>query len=160
MTEAKQRLGEILSECVDKDSCLIYKGITPKGRLNRYPILCWNGKRYRGNRLVYLLANGSIDDGKFVCHSCDNTYCLNPKHLWLGTGKENMEDMVKKGRHGAKYKTHCIRGHEMTPENVRWQRARLYNKTLWQVCLKCQTINQRRAHLRRKLAKVNELKDN
>jgi hypothetical protein len=63
---------------------------------------------HRAHKVVYELANNVTlppisqyrpkRGDQLVLHSCDNPPCCNPKHLFLGTHKSNMEDMVKKGR--------------------------------------------------------------
>jgi len=50
------------------------------------------------HRFSWTLHFGEIPHGMYICHSCDNPPCVNPKHLWVGTQKENIGDMIKKGR--------------------------------------------------------------
>lgn len=78
-----------------KSKCWISKGYKlPAG----YIILYSNGKRKYAHRLSYELKFGEIPKGLYVCHKCDNPPCHRPSHLFLGTQKDNIADMVKKGR--------------------------------------------------------------
>lgn len=80
---------ELTSPCVE---CVSVSG-------NGYSTISLGGVHYAGHRLVYMLAYGPIPQGSVVRHKCDNTRCINPLHLELGTHTDNMRDSAERGTH-------------------------------------------------------------
>lgn len=76
------------------------------------------------HRIAYRIAKGPIPDGKVVMHACDNPRCVNPAHLSLGTHRENVADMIAKGRQVVSSErarlAECVRGHELGAFNRSW----------------------------------------
>lgn len=56
-----------------------------------------SGKTTQAHRYAYYVHIGNPSGG-VVMHTCDNPGCVNPDHLTLGSQKDNMDDMVQKGR--------------------------------------------------------------
>jgi len=62
------------------------------------------------HRLSYTESHGPIPKGGLVLHSCDNPSCVNPNHLRVGSHKDNVADMDKRGRrvsNTGKGEAHC-----------------------------------------------------
>lgn len=96
------RLDEILGRCTrNENGCLLWAGTLDRAG---YGIIAGdaedNWKQLRASHLVYEKFVAPIPDGQYVLHRCDNPPCVEPDHLWLGSKKENMLDMVQKGRGG------------------------------------------------------------
>lgn len=66
-----------------------------------YPILVIGGRigyHERVSRILLYLKHSITDSSLCACHTCDNPSCVNPEHLFWGTKKDNIKDMLRKGR--------------------------------------------------------------
>src|SRR6185503_243782 len=64
-------------------------------------------------RASYIAHYGSVPDGLWVLHRCNNKACVNPEHLYAGTHQQNMDDVARVGHPRRK----------LTEDNVRFVRA-------------------------------------
>ena len=97
------------------------------------------GRQYQAHRLAYESLVGPIPEGRQVDHLCRVRRCVNPAHLEIVTGRENvLRGNTIVAQHAAK--THCPRGHEYSAENTR----------RWRGHRKCRTCENAREREHRK----------
>lgn len=95
------------------DSCWLWTASTMRDGYGRF---CYRNRRWLAHRWAWTFLRGPIPDGLSVDHLCRVVQCVNPDHLEPVPIAEN----IRRSPHS--HKTHCIRGHEFTPDNILWQR--------------------------------------
>jgi len=107
------------------------------------------GISIQASKFSYILFVREIPEGLNVCHDCrpnsDNPLCVNPKHLWLGTQKENIKDRDIKLRQAFGERHGCAKLNKEQVTEIReiyskgktTQRklAKIYNVSQNQICL-------------------------
>ena len=106
-TSIEERFWSKVAITADDNQCWLWlAGKTD----NRYGHFWYNSKVDKAHRVAWMLPDYVLPDGMEVCHSCDNPSCVNPKHLFLGTHQDNVDDMNLKGR-GYKFKLYQNENH-------------------------------------------------
>lgn len=102
------------------DGCWPWSGLTDK---DGYGVFFHAKKQYRAPAFALKLDGRPVPKGLMACHTCDNPICVRPDHLYPGTPKQNVADMIQRGRGNyAKKLTPAqvieIRGSKETHENL------------------------------------------
>jgi hypothetical protein len=78
-----------------ESGCWLWTASTDSGG---YGHIAVGGKIEKAHRVAWSLMVGEIPSGLCILHTCDVRLCVNPRHLFLGTQADNIQDMTQKGR--------------------------------------------------------------
>jgi len=93
-----ERVKRFWSNIDTRSKCWLWTGgMTARG-YGAFAVVYGRHKFWRAHRFAWFLANGPIPKGGQILHTCDNRFCVNPEHLYLGDTDANMRDMVQNGR--------------------------------------------------------------
>ena len=69
--------------------CMVWKyGLNRDG----YGVLTIAGKQELAHRAVFIQTRGQVPGDRQVNHLCNRPYCVQPSHLYAGTGQDNKDD--------------------------------------------------------------------
>lgn len=83
------------SKVTRSSGCWLWRGY----RKSLYGSIMFKRRAIGAHVFSYMLAHAlDAPPALLVLHTCDTPLCVNPQHLFLGTHKDNYEDMRQKGR--------------------------------------------------------------
>ena len=93
MINIKERLTRKID--INQNGCWVFRGFRLSNGYGRIQGPSGLSLAHRASWEAY---RGPIPSGLCVLHLCDNPPCVNPEHLFLGTQRDNVLDMLAKGR--------------------------------------------------------------
>lgn len=130
---AEERFWSFVTK-TDGDECWPWRlSVTGGG----YGLIQVKEKQYYVHRFVLALYGRKIPPGMVVDHICRNRRCVNPKHLRIVTARVNTTENSTSPAAKNLSKSHCLRGHELSPENL------IKKIRPGRECILCQRIRQK-----------------
>lgn len=80
-------------EVDDETECWEWQG----AKRLEYGAIGYKGRTIGAHRLSYILHNGEIPEGAYICHKCHNRSCVNPDHIYAGDHQDNVQDAIENG---------------------------------------------------------------
>ena len=80
----------------DDHGCWLWMGYRNKDGYGKFQLA--HRRNDLAHRVAWRFFRAEIPVGKYVLHRCDIPACVNPDHLFIGTQRENVLDMFRKGR--------------------------------------------------------------
>jgi HNH endonuclease len=108
----------------------------PRTFAKTHPLYANRSRFTLAHRFLFQEVNGRIADEMTLDHLCRNRACVNPQHLEVVSQKENLHRSPIAPAGINNRKTHCVRGHELVPGNLRRSNSR-------RACLACHTVTRR-----------------
>jgi hypothetical protein len=105
-------IGKDIEYTINENGCFIC--VSHAVDCDGYARITRNKKSFRLHRYYFQLHNGELKPEQILIHTCDNPPCFNPDHLIVGTQKDNIHDMISKGRNA----TGVENGRSKLDENI------------------------------------------
>ena len=122
------------------DSCWLWKGHTH--HRDGYGRVMLKGKVRQAHRISYELLRGPVPEGTELDHICRTKNCVNPDHLRAVTQRVNSIENRGGPVAASAAKTHCLRGHPLSGENLK--NSVRANGRMTRDCRACMRLREQR----------------
>jgi HNH endonuclease len=102
------------------DGCWLWTGFRDVNGYGHLRIGRYQEGQVTAQRASWIVHFGPIPDGLYVLHKCDVPWCVRPDHLYLGTQKQNLQDMAARGRHWLQGRGHLVAGDKGANARLTW----------------------------------------